>query len=271
MVLTEEQRQFFATFGYLVFRGLVKDDVDWITDEFEGVFRDRHVDHDPTKRTVIVPFIDQRERFCTLLDHPGINGIAASLLGDDFNYLGGDGNYYTGDTQWHSDGFHSLGTYLKIALYLDPVKRDSGCLRVIPGSHRVDLKGKWDALKARNSKELWGIEQSEVPAIALESEPGDVVAFNHNLMHASFGGSTRRRMFTLNCSSHARNEAEIEDLEAFIGGGARFWKEQVHSDIMRATASPERWRHLRQPMEHEGHLPALVAKARAEMAEPARG
>ena len=128
--------------------------------------------HDPSKRTVIVPFIDQRERFCTLLDHPGITGLAAGLLGEDFNYLGGDGNYYTGDTQWHSDGFHNVGTYLKIALYLDPVTRETGCLRVIPGSHRVDIFDTWDARKARNAQELWGIEQRRVPAIPLESQPG---------------------------------------------------------------------------------------------------
>ena len=34
----------------------------------------------PQPRTVIVPFIDQRERFCTLLDHPTIHAIAAGLL-----------------------------------------------------------------------------------------------------------------------------------------------------------------------------------------------
>ncbi len=271
MVLTEHQKRFFETFGYLVLPELVKDDIDWITAEFEGVFRDRGVVHDPKKRTVIVPFIDQRERFCTLLDHPGIVGIAAGLLGDDFNYLGGDGNYYTGDTQWHSDGVHKVGTYLKIALYLDPVAWGTGCLRVIPGSHRIDLVDSWEARKARNAQELWAIEERDVPAVALESRPGDVVTFNHNLMHASFGGSSRRRMFTLNCSTHAGTPEEVADLEAFIGSGARFWIEHVHSEIMRATASPDRMRHLRQPMAHEGHLPALVTKARREMDEAARG
>lgn len=271
MELSPQQCQFFDTFGYLVLPGLVAEDIDWITDEFEGVFRDRGIVHDPTKRTVIVPFIDQREQFCTLLDHPGITGLGAGLLGADFNYLGGDGNYYTGDTAWHSDGFHNAGTYLKIALYLDPVTRDTGCLRVIPGSQRVDLFDTWDARKARSSLELWGIEQRDVPAIALESRPGDVVAFNHNLMHASFGGSTRRRMFTLNLCTRAETAEEIADLESYIGAGARFWVEHVHSEVMRATASPERMQHLRQPIEHEGHLPVLVARARAEMAEVARG
>jgi hypothetical protein len=271
MQLTEQHKAFFDTFGYLVLPGLVADDIGWITDEFEAVFRDRGIAHDPTKRSVVVPFIDQRERFCTLLDHPAIHGVAAGLLGDDFNYLGGDGNYYTGDTQWHSDGFHRVGRYLKIALYLDPVGRDTGCLRVIPGSHRIDIAERWDATKARRSEELWGIPQRDVPAVALESQPGDVVAFNHNLMHASFGGSTRRRMFTLNNCAHVQTEEEIEDFENYIAGSARFWIDHVHSDTMRRTASPERMRHLEQVMRHEGHLPALAAKARAEMAESARG
>jgi hypothetical protein len=200
-----------------------------------------------------------------------VMGLISGLIGEDFNYLGGDGNYYTGDTRWHSDGYHDVGKYLKVAFYLDPVERNSGCLRVIPGSHQLDVARNWDARRARESLELWGIEQSEVPSIALESRPGDVVAFNHNLMHAAFGGSHRRRMFTLNCCAHCETADEIQEMEKFIAGAARFWIDHTHSDIMRRTASPERMRHLQQVIEHEGHLPALAAKARAEMPEPARG
>ncbi len=271
MELSQEQKNFYNTFGYVVLPGLVQDAVGWITEEFEGVFTDRGIQHDGSRRSTIVPFIDQRERFCTLLDQPGVDGLIRGLLGEDYNYLGGDGNFYTGDTRWHSDGFHSIGHYLKVAFYLDPVAKDSGCLRVIPGSHRVDLYDKWDARKARESETLWGIPQNQVPSVALESQPGDVVAFNHNLMHAAFGGSARRRMFTINCCARVESAEEIQEMEKFIASGARFWIDQTHSEIMRRTASPQRMTHLRQVMEHEGHLPALTAKARAEMAEPARG
>jgi hypothetical protein len=107
--LTPQQKQFFETFGYLVLPGLLADEIAWVSDEFAAVGRDRGVVHDGTKRSCIVPFIDQRERLCTLLDHPGITALVAGLLGDDFNYLGGDGNFYTGDTGWHSDGlFHHV-------------------------------------------------------------------------------------------------------------------------------------------------------------------
>ncbi len=269
--LTSQQIDFFETFGYLVLPGRIKEDIGWISREFEAVFTDRGLVHDHTQRTCVVPFIDARERLSSLLDHPRIEGIAASLLGDDFNYVGSDGNYYAGDTGWHSDGFHTVGRFMKIALYLDPVTRDTGALRVIPGSHRVDMLNRWEARKASKSMELWALEQREVPAIALDSNPGDVVAFNHNLMHAAFGGSSMRRMFTLNCCRHCETPDEIQDLESYIGGHDRFLNDHMHSDQMKATASPARMRHLSQVMAHEGHLAELAAKARATMSEPARG
>jgi hypothetical protein len=292
MEITPQQHHFFETFGYLALPGLLVDDIGWIAEEFAAVWEDRGVVHDGTKRSCIVPFIDQRERLCTLIDHPHIEALIAGLLGDDFNYLGGDGNFYTGDTGWHSDGAHRVGQYLKIALYLDPVARDTGCLRVIPGSHRLEGAGArsagpvpgrgagpgqhapesgWAARQAGKSRELWGIEPRDVPCVALETQPGDVVAFNHNLMHASFGGSQRRRMFTLNNCRRCETPEEIQELEKYISARARFWTDHMHSDVMKATASPQRMRHLRQVMEHEGHLPALVAKARQEMPEPALG
>lgn len=253
MQLTEAQMRFFETFGYLVLPQLMADDIGWITSEFEMVFTDRDITHDETKRTCIVPFVDSREKLCALLDHPKIEGIIASLLGDDFNYVGSDGNYYTGDTAWHSDGFHTVGKFLKVARNLDPVSRDRGALRVIPGSHRIG--DDWTAKQAGKSQELWGIAQRDVPAISLDSQPGDVVVFNHNLMHAAFGGSTRRRMFTLNCCRQCRTPDEVADLENYIAAHARFWNDTMHSEMMKATASPARMRHLRQVIEHEGHLP----------------
>ncbi|QHW29731.1 hypothetical protein GZH47_02005 [Paenibacillus rhizovicinus] len=55
--------------------------------------------HDGSKRTM-VPCMDSSYYPSSLLDDPKISEVAASLLGDDFNYWGSDGNYYTGDTGW---------------------------------------------------------------------------------------------------------------------------------------------------------------------------
>src|SRR5438105_15735560 len=99
--------------------GLMANEIAWITREFEAVFPQQGIRHDHRKRSCVVPFIDQRERLCTLLDHPHIEGLLAGLLGADFNYCGGDGNYYVGDTGWHPDGAHRVGQYAKLAFYLD--------------------------------------------------------------------------------------------------------------------------------------------------------
>lgn len=271
-ILTEQQLRFFDAFGYLVLPGLLARELEWITAEFEAVFQDRGIVHDASRRSVVVPFIDQREKLCTIIDLPQIEGALADILGDDFNYFGSDGNYYTGDTRWHPDGNHTEGLWVKMALYLDPVARDTGCLRVIPGTHRIEaLETNWQARQAGNCDELWGIAGREVPSIALESQPGDVVIFNQNLLHASYGGNTRRRMLALSFTSHLASEAALEVLKTIIGMHARFWTDSMYTDITRHTGPASRQIHLKQVAENEGHLPALSAKARAEMAEPAHG
>ena len=135
MALTEQQCAFFETFGFLVFPQMLTGDLPWIVQGFEEVFAARAEAHDGTRRTIAGT--DSSERLCRLLDHPQVVEVASSLMGDGFNYLGGDANYYVGDTGWHSDGWHDMGLYVKMAFYLDPVARDTGCLRVIPGSHHV--------------------------------------------------------------------------------------------------------------------------------------
>ena len=269
MQITDQQVRFFETFGYLKLTQAFRDDIDWIISEFEQVFVDRKMVHDGSKRSSVVPFVDQREKLCTLLDHPVVVNTAKALVGDDFNYLGGDGNYYTGDTQWHTDGFHTVGKYIKMAFYLDPVRAASGALRVVPGTHPIDTK--WDGRHPGQAQELYGIPPREFPAQALETDPGDLLIFNHNIMHASFGGSGFRRMFTLNLCRRAETSEEITDLESFINSASRFWIDQTHSELMRRTASAERMRHLQQVIDHETELPAHAAKCRTTMLEPARG
>ncbi len=274
--LTAQQLTFFKTFGYLAFPGLMKDRINDIVREFEAVFI-KHggghdgKPHDGKRRSCIVPFIDQSEYLSSLLDDPRIHGLAASLLGDDFNFMPSDGNYYAGDTGWHSDGWHPETLHIKIAFYLDPLTRDSGCLRVIPGSHKVG-----DAFSESVNKEIykceetWGLHGRDVPATALETVPGDIVVFNHNTKHAAFNGSGWRRMFTMNlCQRYP--EARIQELRDYISNVSRFWVDRAYGEIMMNTAGPQRRRHLEQVMANDGHVAELSRKARATMTERSRG
>lgn len=274
--MTEQQRRFFDTFGYIGFPGLLADCIDEIIDGFEAIWQENgggHAGrpHEGTARSCIAQFLDHNERLCALLDDPRILGIAKALCGDDFNYMGSDGNYYVGDTGWHSDGWHRELRHVKIAFYLDPLTKDTGCLRVMPGSHRIG-EGYTEELQTslRQSRDLWGVTGPEVPAIALETQPGDVLVFNHNTKHAAFGGGTRRRMFTMNLCERYPDD-KLQELRDYLSGGARFWVESAYHETLIATATPERLRHLEQVRANDGHLAELARAARAKMNEPSRG
>jgi hypothetical protein len=277
MYLSEQQRGFFQTFGFLAFPGLLADYIETITQAFEDIWRAHGGGHsgkahDGTARSALVQFVDQDERLCALLDDPRIAGIASGLLGDDFNYSGSDGNFYVGDTRWHSDGWRTNGVrHIKMAFYLDPVGANSGCLRVIPGScHTEDHFAQLLQEQIGKSPSLWGIEGSAVPAIPLETQPGDLILFDHNTKHAAFGGGARRRMFTMNLCQHYPDEL-LPELRDTIAGSSRFWIDRVYGEKMISTAGPERMRHLEQIMANDGHLAQLSREAREKMAEPSRG
>ena len=282
MKLSQQQLAYFETFGFLYFPGLLAGEVDEITRRFENVWAAHgsgHYgsEHDRERRSALLPFIDQDKYLSAMLDNPRIDGIASSILGDDYNYTASDGNFYVGNTGWHSDGYgKSKYLSIKMAMYLDPVGSDSGCLRIIPGSHFVDssygdaLQKSAPTSKEQHQEKLWGIPGSDVPAFALESQPGDLVVFNHNLKHASFGGGERRRMFTLNFQQRYRDE-DLPDLREEIGKLARFWTERAYGEVMIETAGPLRMKHLEQRLMNDDHLPELVRQARRDMEEPSRG
>eukprot|EP01045_Picozoa_sp_COSAG04_P043158 COSAG04_NODE_14007_length_584_cov_0.600000_1_plen_184_part_10 len=88
-------------------------------------------------------------------------------------------------------------------------------------------------------------EPHEIPGhIAVETSPGDLVVFNHKTFHASFGGCTRRRMFTMNMIRGAKTDEEMERVDGYlkahcpvahgyqIGG--------MYAAPIMETASPER-------------------------------
>jgi len=247
MQLTEQQLRFMDTFGFLHFPGLLADRIDGIVDAFEEVW-ERHggghegKPHDGTARSCIVPFAGQSAELSSLLDDARIDGILSSLLGDDYVYLGSDGNYYVGDTGWHSDGgWPRPIVYYKIGFYLDELTRDTGAIRVIPGSHRYG-EGYAEALQAgvREPEGTWGV------------------------------GGDRRRMFTLNCTRRHTDE-ELPIMRQEVANFARFQTDSVYGDAMVDTATPVRMWHLEQPLANQDHLAALSEKARQERGEPSRG
>jgi hypothetical protein len=264
MALSKEQVDFFETFGFLKLAGALKDDIQWIIEEFEQVFPMFEKKHDGTKRTMIVPFIDQRIKLSALLDHPTVHGICSSLLGDNFNYMGSDGNYYTGETKWHPDGENKERRNIKIAFYLDQLGGSSGALRVIPGSHRLnDQYAQEIKQKVAKSLDIWGVPGSEVPAQVLDVVPGDLLVFDHNTFHSSWGGNTNRRMFTMNATERVKDEKIEELLNTIVQHGV-YNRERYYGKAMMESAGPQRLVHLEQVLsidhdylERTKHYPVL--------------
>lgn len=255
MALTAQQARFFETFGYLAFPGLfAPEEIAWITEEFEFAIQNfgGGKEHDGTRRTMLGAPIERTEKLCTLLDDPRVRGVIGGVLGEDFNYASGDGNYYTGDTGWHPDGNWGQLFACKVAFYLDPVTRSTGCLRVIPGSQRPDHFVRAEKIDPNRSMELFGVAPSEFPGnVALETTPGDLVIFNHDLYHAAFGGGQRRRMFTMNVTRHCTSEPDRETLNRYLsvhsaGGYKVNLGAGMYTPLMVDTANEERWHHLKQ-------------------------
>ena len=275
MELSTQQKKFFEQFGYLHFPGLLNDSINSIIDEFETVWaKCQTVKHTGEQRTMFPGnFICQTPKLCALMDDPRIQGMCEGVMGADYQYAGGDGNFYSGDTHWHSDlmpkcGFYKHCMHIKIAFYLDPVTRDTGALRVIPGSH---IPGDRFSDTMQEFLSSSGLAGKDVPASALETKPGDVVLFTHNLKHASFGGSKRRRMFVMNMQAYPHTPGAHAEVKAEWSYYASVGVKKMHSGLIMDTASPERLKHLQplcdlvQPILDEFH-----AKKAAETLQPAQ-
>ena len=256
MVLSDAQLNHFRTFGYLGFpRLFAPNEIAWIIEEFETAIQSvgGGDQHDGSRRTMFGGPIERTEKLCTILDDPRIVGILSGILGPDFNYCGGDGNYYTGNTGWHPDGNWGQLFAIKVAFYLDPVTRDTGCLRVIPGSQDPNHRVRREKIDPNKAMELFGVEPRDFPGMAaLETNPGDLLVFNHDTYHSSWGGSNRRRMFTMNCTRHCHTEEDHvvgrKYLSIHSAGGYKVdTGAGMYFPLMLDTANEARWTHLAQP------------------------
>ena len=235
-MLTPQQLAFYDAFGFLVVRqAFSHDEMRVIEIDHETIMlEDRHgKPFDGRKSQNVIDTIEHQPGFRQIMENDRIAGSVGQIMGPDFVYLGSDSHFYVGDTHWHPDmGWHpsmfgggkqppltSTLPGIKVAFYLDPVTCDTGCLRVIPGSHLMLAGGsasdspvlnpfqdylgvihcdRPENFTADGRIQKFGLESRDIPSYPLESESGDVVFFNHRTWHASFGGAANRRMIALN-------------------------------------------------------------------------
>ena len=239
-MITAEQKSHFETFGFLVARqAFSPEEMDAISREFDDLVEEDRQGRpfDGEKRQAAMAFVERRPLLMQLADDDRIYEPIGQLLGPDFIWWGSAGNLYVGDTDWHPDASEIELGYgrIKVAFYLDPVAKDTGCLRVVPGSHRMPLHGELGPLRywrvkqaiaeGRSSPEalkpyldqgldldkpVFGVDARDVPGFPLESQPGDLVFFNQHVWHSSFGGRTGRRMMTLNYYANPTTDEQVD-------------------------------------------------------------
>jgi ectoine hydroxylase-related dioxygenase (phytanoyl-CoA dioxygenase family) len=131
-------------------------------------------------------------------------GVVNSLMGDAWQFAESDASLFDCETHWHADfyGADLSVHHVKLSFYLDPLRADSGAIRVIPGTNDYTgsfartLRGTfWEPGKISS---IVGVDPRDVPSTALDSDPGDVIVWDFRTIHASYYGGMRRRLLSLN-------------------------------------------------------------------------
>lgn len=178
----------FQTFGFVVLRQAF--DPHPLAAEIDRVMRDGLVSSceapgDGAIRFRYVPMMSAETPVSlSLLDR--LAPVARALLGGPALPTRAKGVRYRGDTPWHADSTFPIAS-VGFAAYLEPLRAETGALRVLPGSHRPDFA---EALRALGAA---GAVAGALPGHVVVTEPGDVIAFDEHLFHASAGGGARRQ------------------------------------------------------------------------------
>ncbi len=260
MQLSTQQIDYFQTFGFIKLENIFATEIDWISQRFDNLFAHRseqvidwvHEAHYNKIRKVLMQFIENDSELVNLVDHPVVDGIFSSLLGNDYLYRTSEGNIFSSDTYWHTDLYNIDFNYqhLKMLFYLDPVDTDSGCLRVIPGSHH------WDDSFARTleknvytPEKNYGLSAADIPATAVPTKPGDLIVFDYRLKHATCNTKGPRRMMTI-CASERFADSDLPSL-AKLMGELKAYTGMLYGPEMIDKANTSRMRHLQQCLDCE--------------------
>ena len=219
-MLSEDQKQFFDAFGYLILRGVfTAEEMATIKRESDEIFREGLGVTLPSGRAALQPFFERRPFMAGLPADDRIYCIGEDLLGPDFFLIGTEGNLHAGDTLWHGSGLwdESIKS-VKIAFYPESLTAATGSLRVVPGSHRRNNPDLLEPIRhgSDNPDSMpLGLQQSEVPSVALELQPGDIAVFTEFILHAAFGGHDGRHQHAINFMESPTTDSKEQEVRSF--------------------------------------------------------
>jgi hypothetical protein len=189
-MLNNDQIDYFRTFGFVALPDLLGvARAEALRAEVDAAIRDAYAaTYDQRVTDGIsghyLPMTSQRTPLSVSLvcDDPALIDAAEQLLGSPVLPSVPEGILYFGEAGWHNDDGISVHG-VKLATYFDPLTAANGALRFVPCSQH---SGALPALCAYRRA-----HHEDYPAVAVETRPGDVVAFELHTFHASFGGCDR--------------------------------------------------------------------------------
>ena len=218
-MLTEGQLDHFKTFGFVILRSLLtEDELKTVRAEFDrrAAVVSSYETFDGTKRHVFNMMGEDTPFFASLMEDPRFAETAEQMFGEVLG-RGSDGNRYVKNTFWHNDPGCLEAYGVKFAMYLRPMRAHNGALRLVPGSQRRTW---FDQLDERPPLRYTWVRQDyaraeadhvveSVPGYACETDPGDVVAFDDRLYHASAGGSNDRHQCDITYLRYPKTPEEV--------------------------------------------------------------
>ncbi|MEC7843084.1 MAG: phytanoyl-CoA dioxygenase family protein [Candidatus Latescibacterota bacterium] len=249
-MLTKEQKLYFETFGFLVLRQVFDGrEVDEIRRESERILLENRLGKPfhGERRQAMIPFFEYSPVLRQIMEDDRIFQLGEDLLGPGFLLNATEGNLHTGDTQWHGGGPEpELVPHIKIAFYLEPATRDTGAIRLIPGTNNPEFRQHLQPLKDQcedSANQPFGISGADLPCQVVETEPGDLVIFPETTWHAAFGGPPGRSQHAINFMASPVTDEEIAHIKALYES----WTYSLHpaaelinSDRPRLRAMVER-------------------------------
>ena len=170
-----------------------------------------------------------------LMRHPAILNAVEDLIGPDllcwntffWNKEAGSDTFVS----WHQDlRYWGLNTndLVTVWLALSPATLESGCMRVLPGSHRGELLPHKDEYRPDNmltrGQEI-EVEVDESKTVAMPLAPGEVSLHNVRLAHASGPNRSSDRRIGLSLHYMPTNTKQIVsewDSAALVRGEDRY-------------------------------------------------
>jgi len=240
-VLTEQQHRFFDAFGYLHFKQVFSPvEISDLTREADRIWKEDAAQHPEQTHQSMSGFIEKSPLLFQLAVDDRIFGVIESLLEPGFVWGNSEGNKGSFNVEsvhnWHCD---RIGEYdlnylrIKVMIYLTPTTREEGALRIMPGSHKAPLHQAMvpvNAQKNHSSDGIFGVPGWELPGHALDSQPGDVVFFNHYLFHAVYGKTAARRYLALKFADKPVNKAHFLSLKRHHQGFDNLHEEALNSE-----------------------------------------